>query len=384
MSEQQRKAISIIIIIVFISVILSPAKKPRDHKEMEADFDLEISRLTDKFESFFEEEPETSPLVTREVIEEESSVTKVAETVSPSVVSIVVETLIFDPFSGPFSSEEGIGTGFIVADTGIIVTNSHVVDDSSGEYSVVLNSGETYRVETVHLDQSTDLAILEINARGLPIVELGDSDSLKVGQKAIAIGNALGQFSNTVTTGIVSGIARELKAYGRFNEVKTYEGAIQTDAALNPGNSGGPLLNSAGQVIGVNVATSVGADNIGFAIPVNTLKPILASFFEEGRIVRPFLGVSYTVITDEISSLRDFPEGAFVSRVLADTPAEEAGLERGDIITYINNYPVNEDNALSEVINRFKVGDYVELTVDRDGDILTLGATLEEAPDTKQ
>ena len=383
MSDQQRKAISIIIIIVFLATILSPAKKPKEHKEFSNDFDIEIGRVTDKFESFFEEDPIIPSIVTKELIEEESSVINVVEKVSPSVVSVVVETLLFDPFSGPFASEEGIGTGFIVAETGIIVTNSHVVDDPSGEYSVVLNTGETYIVETVHLDEATDLAILEINARGLPVVDFGDSNSLKVGQKAIAIGNALGQFSNTVTTGVVSGVARELNAYGRYDEIKTYEGAIQTDAALNPGNSGGPLLNSVGQVIGVNVATSSGADNIGFAIPVNTLKPILESFFEEGRIVRPFLGVSYTVITEEIANLRDFPEGAFVSRVLEDTPAFEAGIERGDIVIYIDNYPVNEDNSLSEVINRFKVGEFVELTVDRDGEILTLGVTLEESPENQ-
>ena len=182
------------------------------------------------------------------------------------------------------------------------------------------------------MDRTTDLAILEITARDLPIVELGDSDATKVGQTAIAIGNALGRYQNTVTVGVVSGIARELQASSGFGDVKTYANVIQTDAALNPGNSGGPLLNSGGQVVGINVATSFGADNISFAVPVNTLKPILKGFLEEGRIIKPYLGVVYTMVTPDIGLLRKLPEGAFISRVVKDSPADDAGLVRGDII----------------------------------------------------
>ncbi|OGC56418.1 hypothetical protein A2976_01190 [candidate division WWE3 bacterium RIFCSPLOWO2_01_FULL_41_9] len=305
----------------------------------------------------------------------------VVDVVSPAVVSVVIKTVDFDLFSGPLSTESGIGTGFIVSGNGLIVTNSHVVDSEQGEYSVVLKDGTTYEVENIHLDTSTDLAILEISARGLPTVELGDSEALKVGQQAIAIGNALGRFTNTVTVGIVSGVARELTATsGLGGSSTTYEGAIQTDAALNPGNSGGPLLNSAGQVIGINVATTRGADNIGFAIPVNTLKPILESFLAEGRIIRPYMGVSYTMITKEIASLRRLPEGAFVSRVVVDSPARKAGLERGDIIVKFGGKDVAGDNSLSRLISGSKVGDRVDLVIDRSGQQQDLSVTLEEAP----
>jgi len=325
--------------------------------------------------------PKTKTLVQKSVLKEESMVIDVVEGVSPSVVSIIVETLIFDPFTGPSATEEGIGTGFIVDPTGIVVTNSHVVENSTVDYKVVLNDGTTYDVTKVHRDATTDLAILEINARSLPTVELGDSDELKVGQVAIAIGNALGKYSNTVTTGVISGLTRQITASRGYGiGAKTYEDVIQTDAALNPGNSGGPLLNSAGQVVGINVATTSGADNIGFAIAVNTLKPILTSFLEEGRIVKPYLGVSYSIITEDISKLRDFPEGAFVSRVLKDTPAEKAGIKRGDIITAIEEDQVNSENSLAKVVSKHKVGEEIRITVDRDGESLELSATLEEAP----
>lgn len=320
---------------------------------------------------------------TTELVEEESSTVDVVEKVSPSVVSIVVKSVGFDIFTGPTMSEEGIGTGFIVDSSGLVVTNSHVVDSVTGDYSVVLKDGTTYEVNKIHLDEPSDLAILEITARDLPIVEFGDSDALKVGQKAIAIGNALGRYQNTVTLGIVSGISRSLSASSGFGGmVKTYEGAIQTDAAINPGNSGGPLLNSAGQVIGINVATSYGADNISFAIPVNTLKPLLEGFLKEGKIVRPYLGVYYTIVTSEISQLRDLPQGAFVSRVIVGSPAEEIGLTRGDIITRFDDKDLTEDYPLSKAISTKKVGDKVKLVVDRQGSILTFEAVLSDTPES--
>jgi serine protease Do len=373
-SDKEKKSIGIIFALIIVAVMFSP------RKEAASDKNLFFHRLKLKIENLFDGESPLN-LGTQTLVEEESAVISVVENVSPSVVSIVMETIIIDLFSGPLSSEASIGTGFIVDPTGLIVTNSHVVDDPAGEYSVVLSDGETYEVTDVHLDEVSDLAILEINARGLPVVELGDSDSLKVGQKAIAIGNALGRFSNTVTVGVVSGIARQLTARGSLGGSKTYEGAIQTDAALNPGNSGGPLLNSSGQVIGINVATTLGADNIGFAVPVNAFKPLLESFLQEGRIIRPFLGVSYTIITQEISELRDFPEGAFISRVIAGTPAEDSGLERGDIITAIDEAPVTADNSLGKIVTSHKVGDFIDLTVDRDGEVLHFGVTLRELPE---
>lgn len=318
-----------------------------------------------------------------EIVKEESQIVKVVEQVSPAVVSIVVKTIDFDFFTGPVLDESGIGTGFIVDKKGIIVTNSHVVDDEKAEYAVVLKDGTSYEVKKIHRDNQNDLAILEIDYKGsnLPSVVLGDSDELKVGQVAIAIGNALGKFQNTVTVGVVSGIGRSITAGSSFGfNQKTYENVIQTDAAINPGNSGGPLLNSAGQVIGVNVATSSGADNISFAIPINQLKPILENFNKYGKIIKPYLGVTYVMINKEIASLRRLPQGAFVSSVIRNSPADKAGVKRLDIITKVNGKELSVSYPLARAIFEQKVGDEILLTIDRDGKLIELKATLEEMP----
>jgi serine protease Do len=373
-NNRNRAIVGTVILVAFLYIIISSA----------GGFARVQRVLTDMYENFIEKSGRydgSLTLTRQEVVVEESSVINVVDKVSPAVVSIVVKTVDFDIFSGPFSTESGVGTGFIVDKNGLIVTNSHVVNDERGEYSVVLKDGETYEVDQIHLDEISDLAILEISVRDLPVVELGDSDILRVGQKAIAIGNALGRFQNTVTVGVVSGVARELTATGVGGAAKTYEGAIQTDAALNPGNSGGPLLNSSGQVVGINVATTRGADNIGFAIPVNTLKPILETFLREGRIIRPYIGISYTVVTKEIAEIRDLPEGVFISRVLPDSPASKAGLERGDIVMSFDGTQINSENSLARLLSQRRVGDRVELLVDREGRELRVSVILEEAPE---
>lgn len=378
MNEKTRKILGIASLILFVSIFVSGFIFTVAGLKSGDRFKLFVQRIEDKLEG------ESPSFLKQSIVEEESAVVDVVEKASPSVVSIVVQSLVFDPFNGSSQAEEGIGTGFIVDSTGIIVTNSHVID-GQGEYRVVLSDGTSYEVKEIHTDYTNDLSILEIDARGLPVLELGDSDKLKVGQKAIAIGNALGQYSNTVTLGVVSGIARQITASGGFGTPqKTYEDVIQTDAAVNPGNSGGPLLNLSGQVIGINVATSYGADNISFAIPANTLRPILDSYFANGRIVKPFLGVSYSIITSDISKLREFPEGAFISQVYRDTPAEKAGLKRGDIVTKIDDESINSKNSLGKVITGKKVGDLIEIFVDRDGDELSFIVTLEELPEEIQ
>lgn len=367
------------LIILFAGDIFSPGRS-----SLGASFSKKLVEIQKKLGLEVKPEPKqqySQSFVTQEVVQEESQVIDVVDKVSPAVVSIVVKTIDFDFFSGPITDESGIGTGFIVESGGLVVTNSHVVDNVNGEYSVVLKDGTTYEVDKIHLDEQNDLAILEITARDLPKVELGDSDKLRVGQKAIAIGNALGRFQNTVTVGVVSGIGRNIVASGGFGlNPKTYESVIQTDAAINPGNSGGPLLNIAGQVIGINVATSSGADNISFAIPVNTLKPILESFIKEGRIIKPYLGVSYTMIGKEIAAIRRLPEGAFVSRVAKGTPAEKAGLQRGDIITKFQGKSLSTAYSLGQAIAKQKVGDEVTLTVDRGGEPREFRVILAEMP----
>ena len=392
MKKPSRTLIGTAWLVFFISILLVldirfNGERALLNRVASADPDF-FSGLSEKFTSIFNKDISkySSPkVVTRQqVVNEESTVIDAVDKTSPAVVSIVVKTVNFDFFSGPTTSDQGIGTGFIVDKNGLIVTNSHVVDDPSGEYTVVTKDGKTYEVNKINLDEISDLAIIEITARDLPTVEFADSDNLKVGQMAIAIGNALGRFQNTVTVGVISGISRQLQATGGLGGVKTYENVIQTDAALNPGNSGGPLVNSAGQVIGINVATSVGADNISFAIPVNTLIPILDGFLKEGRIVRPYLGVTYTMVTSEIAEIRDLPVGAFISRVSPESPASKAGLLRGDIITKINETVLDGENSLSQVIAKMKVGDKLKLYVDREGKEELFTAEVEAAPENLQ
>ncbi len=392
MKKPSRTLIGIVWLVFFISILLILDDRYNGERALLnraglADSGL-VSSISEKFLNFFKNDTSrySSPkVVTRQqVVNEESTVIDAVDKTSPAVVSIVVKTVNFDFYSGPTTSDQGIGTGFIVDRNGLIVTNSHVVDDPSGEYTVVTKDGKTYEVNKINLDEPSDLAIIEISARNLPTVEFADSDNLKVGQMAIAIGNALGRFQNTVTVGVISGISRQLQATGGLGGVKTYENVIQTDAALNPGNSGGPLVNSAGQVIGINVATSIGADNISFAIPVNTLIPILDGFLKEGRIVRPYLGVTYTMVTPEIAEIRNMPVGAFISRVTPGSPAVKAGLLRGDIITKINETALDGENSLSQVIAKMKVGDKLKLYVDREGKEELFTAEIEATPENLQ
>ena len=366
----------ILVFLSFIFTVYSISNKNNPNGDI-------FANLSSKISEWFKGKDNNSlpEIFKQRVVQEESAVIDVVDKVSPAVVSILVKTTSFDFFSGPSTYESGIGTGFIVDSTGLIVTNSHVVDDPTGEYTVVLKDGTEYKVEKIHLDQISDLAILEITARGLPKVELGDSDSIRVGQKAIAIGNALGRFSNTVTVGVISGIARELEANSGLGGAKVYEDVLQTDAALNPGNSGGPLLNSAGQVVGINVATTYGADNISFAIPVNTLKPVLEGFLKEGKIVRVYLGVSYKMITKEIAAINKLSEGAYIAGIVGGSPAEKAGLVRGDIITKFSGTELKGHNTLSKMISKSKVGEKVELVLDRNGKEVGVTVTLEEAPE---
>ena len=319
-------------------------------------------------------------LATQAVVEEDSQIIKVVKQVSPSVVSVIVKNSSFSPFTGFNNTTQGIGTGFIVDANGLIMTNSHVVSDTTSSYAVVLKDGTTYDVNKIHMDPQSDIALLEIDAKNLPVVALGDSDQLLVGQHAIAIGNALGQFQNTVTSGVISGIARQLEASDGAGSSKVYENAIQTDAAINPGNSGGPLLNLQGQVVGINVATTVGANNISFAIPVNSVKPILASFLKTGHIVRPYMGVQYQTITKEMATLYKVSEGAYVSSVVAGSPADKAGIKQGDIIVSINSVQLDNSGSLVTLVAAKQVGDSIVVTVSRNGKMLNLNVTLAEAP----
>jgi len=326
---------------------------------------------------------------TTKVVYEESIVVDVAKKVSPSVVTVSVQTpqrrvLQFNPFGGGFSQSiqggkpQDIGTGFIVASDGLIVTNKHVVSDTTATYQVITSNEKTYDVINIARDPSNDIAVLKIDASSLQPVEMGDSSNLEVGQFVVAIGTALGEFRNTVTQGVVSGLGRGITAGDQYQGyVEQLDNVIQTDAAINPGNSGGPLLNSSGQVIGINVAVASGAQNVGFAIPINIVKDALAQYNQNGAFIgKAYLGVEYQMVSKQAAVLNDVPEGAYVVNVVSGSPSADSGLKVDDIITKMDGKALNANTTLADVIKTKKPGDEVSLEVYRDGNTMTVRATL--------
>jgi serine protease Do len=325
------------------------------------------------------------------VVQENSAVIDVAKKVSPAVVSITSKT-VTRGFFGQAQEAEGAGTGMVVSSDGLILTNRHVVDDASANYTVIDNNGKTYPATVVSRDTANDIAFVRISATNLPTVSLADSGSVQVGQRVIAIGNALGQFQNTVTDGIISGVSRGVTAGDSAvgGNVEQLQNLFQTDAAINPGNSGGPLVNLDGQVVGINTAVAgEGSQNIGFAIPINEAKPLIASVKTKGRIVRAYLGVRYLVIDKQTATANNLPvdNGAWVQAngdsapgVVAGSPAEKAGIKEGDIITKIGNDKIDSTHSLQSLIGKHKSGDKVKVTFMRDGKEQSVEVTLEDAP----
>lgn len=340
----------------------------------------------------------TTPTEKIKVVSEESLITEVVEKVSPSVVTVsivksrslgrIFEINPFDPFDvfrprqGQTQKiEQDIGTGFIISEDGMIVTNKHVVSDTESKYKIVTKDDKTFETQKIYRDPVNDLAIIKINPPGgLKPVTLGDSSKLKVGQMAIAIGTALGEFRHTVTVGVISGLGRGITAGSPFEGyVERLDNVIQTDAAINPGNSGGPLLNSAGQVIGLNTAIASEGQSIGFAIPINVIKDSLSQFNKTGKFQRPFLGVRYKMITRDLALLNEVPEGAYIQEVVEGSPAEKAGIKVEDIITKIGGKKVSEeDSGLAKIIADKKIGDKISMEIWRDGQTLTLEVVVGE------
>jgi serine protease Do len=328
---------------------------------------------------------------TQNIVKEESVVIDVAKKVSPSVVTVSIKTpqktvLQFSPFGG-FSQgvqggqEQDIGTGFILSSDGLIVTNKHVVSTTDTTYKIVTKDDKQYDVKQISRDPNNDIAILKVDANDLTPIELGDSTNLEVGQFVIAIGTALGEFRDTVTTGVISGLGRGITAGSAFEGyVEQLDNVIQTDAAINPGNSGGPLLNSSGQAIGINVAIAQGAQNVGFAIPINVVKDSFNQFKTTGKFpAKAFLGVRYQLVSQRSAILNQVPQGVYVYDVVAGSPAEEAGVKVDDIITKIDGQELSDENTLSSIISKKKPGDKVDLEIYRDGQTQNITATLAEA-----
>lgn len=350
---------------------------------------------------------------------QELAVINAVKSAFPSVVSIIVSKdlpIIEQYYINPFEGDEffkqffgempqfqipqyrqkgtqkkeiGGGTGFIISSDGLILTNKHVVYDTDAEYTVLTNVGKKYNAKVLARDPVQDLAILKIEASNLPVLKLGNSNNLQIGQTVIAIGNALGEFRNTVSVGVISGLQRTIEAGGAGIGIERISEVIQTDAAINKGNSGGPLLNLKGEVIGINVAIAEGAQNIGFAIPVNRAKKMIESVQKFGKIIYPFLGVRYTMINKALQEKNKLPVdyGALIikgpkgeSGIISNSPAEKAGFKEGDIILEINGIKINEENYLGDVILKFNVGDEISVKILRNAQEKILKVVLGERP----
>ena len=341
----------------------------------------------------------------------ESQIVNAIKTASPAVVSIVVSKdvpIVEQYFASPFENdpffrqffgdvqipqlrqkgfkkeEVGGGSGFVVSSDGLILTNKHVVSDAKAEYTVFTNDGKKYSAKVLARDSIVDIAILKISAPNLSAIKLGDSDGIMAGQTSIVIGNALGEFRNTASVGVISGLSRSITASGGGITETIYD-VIQTDASINPGNSGGPLLNLKGEVIGVNTAMVSGAQSIGFAIPINQVKRIVNDVINFGKIKTPFLGVRYLTITPSVKDSRKLPfdYGVLLVKgennepaVLPDSPAAKAGLEEGDIILEFGDRKIDLDHPLISRINLYSVGDKIKIKIFRDGLPAQAGQTI--------
>lgn len=336
-------------------------------------------------------------VVRQSVVDEGAVITEIADSVGESVVSVNVtsETTRQSFFGLPQQfAQESAGTGFILSGDGVVLTNRHVIPEGVTEVSVTLSDGtELEDVEVLGRTPDSDpldIAFLKINdneGKELQPVKLGTSSDTKVGEKVVAIGNALGQFQNTVTSGIISGFGRSIFAQDAGG-TDQLQNLFQTDAAINQGNSGGPLVNINGEVIGVNTAVAGGtAENIGFAIPIDDIKGVIEGVLEDGVVERPYLGVRYIQLNEDIADTLNLEttQGAYLfvsgnrDPILENSPADDAGLEEKDIITKVAGEELTSDTSLVTLIGRHRVGEEIELTIVRDGEERTVSVTLEAA-----
>ncbi len=333
----------------------------------------------------------------------EMPITEIVKKVCPAVITIAVlkdlpEIDGFYNFPGlsipkikeskKIETKIGGGSGFIVSKDGLILTSAHVVADSEAIYSVILEPTIKYQAKILSRDQINDIAILKIEGDNFPFLKLGDSSKILLGEQVIAVGNPLGEFYDTVSAGIVSGLSRLINARSEFSEKSTrLKGLIQTDAAINPGNSGGPLINMKGEVIGLNTAMVMGGQNLGFAIPINYAAIDLEEVKKYGRIKRPFLGIKYIILNKQIAEQNKLAisHGALIIRerlgeeaVIPKSAAAKAGLKEFDIITEINGIPITEENYLSDILEKYKIGDKIELKVVRGKRFIKIILELEE------
>lgn len=335
-----------------------------------------------------------------------SPVVSIAKKVCPAVITIVasrnlpeIEEFYFLPFKGEKiafpkklkgsqKTKIGGGSGFVVSKDGYILTCNHVVEDKEADFTVIVDPDHKYQAQVLDKDPLIDMAILKIQGNNFPYLSLGDSDKLELGEPVLAVGNPLGEFEDTLSSGIVSGLSRKINASSGFgSNVTPLRGLIQTDAAINPGNSGGPLVNMRGEVVGINTAMIMGAENIGFALPINYIKDDLKEVKKEGKIKRPYLGVKYIILNKEISKTNkiEVDYGALIVRemfgesaVAKDSSADLAGLKEYDIILELNKEKITQDNSLADMVAKYEIGDRVVLRVLREGKEIQLETELKE------
>jgi len=354
------------------------------------------------------------------IFSQDSFVIDAVKKTNPAVISIIISQQVpkyevytdpnqpADPFGGMFpgfnfnvpqyrqngteKKDIGGGSGFFVSSDGLIVTNKHVVDQKNAEYTVFTNDGKKHIAKVIALDPVLDIALIKIEGSGFPFLTLGDSDTLEVGQSVIAIGNALGEFRNTVSVGVVSGLARSITAGDMSGNTEVLDHVIQTDAAINPGNSGGPLLDLSGRVIGVNVAVAQGSQSIGFALPINSVSGAIESVKSTGKIIRPYIGIRYVAVNAEMKDANNLTVdyGILVKAgttanelaVIPGSPADKAGIMENDIILEIDGVKLDDKANFASIIREKKIGQVINLKILHRGVEKNVSVTLEAAPDS--
>lgn len=321
----------------------------------------------------------------------DTTIPQVVKKSIPSVVTVNItksargNSGFLFPFGDPednSSINQNIGSGFIASSDGLVITNKHVVSDLSASYKILTSDGQSHDVVNVYRDPLNDIAILKIDSADIAPLALGDSANLQLGQTVIAIGTPLGEFQNTVTSGIVSGLGRGIVAGSLYQgSVERLDNVIQTDAPINPGNSGGPLLDLSGNVIGINTAVAAQGQNIGFAIPIDTVKQVISNFrITGGSFSQPYLGVRYAYVTDDTNG--QGARGVYVIEVVSGSPADQVGILTGDVITKFDNQELDpdNDNTLGQLILQKKVGDVVRIEYLRGGEVREVDVTLRPHP----
>jgi serine protease Do len=316
--------------------------------------------------------PGTSGSGTTIVTTEEQAVENAVKIASPAVVQINITSVSQNPFGFSSGQQEGLGSGFIITSDGYVLTNNHVVENAT-KITVMLKDGREFRGQVVGTDSTSDVAVVKISGTNLPTVQLGDSSTLTVGQKVIAIGNPYG-LSQTVTTGVISALERNVQA----SQTETLVGVVQTDAAINPGNSGGPLVDLSGRVVGINTMIYQNAQGLGFSVSVNTARKVYDAIIKNGKVTWPALGIQAATLTSSIAQEYniDVMQGAYIIQIINGSGAEAAGLRKGDVITAIDGKAMATIDAILSYIRSKNVGDRVQVVVNRNGASSTFTVTL--------